>query len=370
MERKPVVPLKVYYLILFISAGLGVFGLFSVYSATRTFMSISHLMSQTVAFFMGVCAMVFLAHFDYRLFRCFNVWVFVICTFMLLAVLLGGITGVWGSKSWIKLGPLTLQPSEPAKLCFIISFGVHLERVKNRINTPVTLLLLIIHLLVPLSLIMLQPDFGTAIVFVFIFVFMMFSAGLSYKIILSAVILLVICAPIIYYFLDDYQQGRIQVFLDPGTDPLGKGFNVIKSRITLGSGQLLGRGYLNGANTQLGTLPAKHTDFIFSTVAEELGFIGAFVVLTALFVLIALCFMVSVRSTDALGKYIAVGVTGFLLFHTTENIGMCMGILPVTGIPLPFISYGGTALISVYGAIGLVCSVYLHSDREIIFYKT
>jgi len=187
----------------------------------------------------------------------------------------------------------------------------------------------------------------------------------TYKYILPAAGLGIISLPLIYYFLlSEYQQHRILVFFNPEMDRLGSGYNVIQSKIAVGSGQFFGKGFLNGTQNQLGFLPTKHTDFIFSVISEEFGFIGAAIVIILLFIIIARCLKTAANSISPFGKYLCIGVSAMLIFHTIENIGMCIGLMPVTGIPLPFFSYGGSSLITNCIAIGLVMSVSYHCIKR------
>lgn len=336
-----------------------VLGLTAVYSATKSYGGFTSILVQTGAAVIGAGLMLALSRFDYEQYNMLVVPIFLVSIALLVLVLLIG-TGSddWGAKSWIRFGPIGIQPSEIAKLGFIITFSYHLEHVEHKLNKLRTLAGLVLHLGIFLALIMMQPDAGSAMVFGFIFAILVFIAGLSLKFIIPALILGAASLPFIYKFaLSPFQQHRIQVFFNPELDPLGRGYNVIQSRIAVGSGQLFGKGYLEGTQNQLGFLPAKHTDFIFSTIAEEFGFIGALTVVVILFLIITRCFIVASRTHKDFGRYIAAGVGAMLLFHTFENIGMCIGLMPVTGIPLPFFSYGGTSMLTNLMAVGLVLSV-------------
>lgn len=346
-------------LLMYTAIFAAVLGLFAVYSATSSYGGVTNILVQTGAVVIGAAVMITLSFFDYEQYNLLVIPIFLISIFLLVIVLVIG-TGSeqWGAKSWIRLGPVGIQPAEIAKVGFIITFSYHLNKVAKRINSLKVLLGLAAHLCAFLTLIMLQPDAGSAMVFCFIFIVLLFVAGLSYKYIIPACVVGAASLPIIYKFLlSPYQRHRIDVFFNPELDPLGKGYNVIQSRIAVGSGRIFGKGYLEGTQNQLGFLPAKHTDFIFSTIAEEFGFIGACVVVAVLFVIIWRCFAVAARSNNGFGRYIAAGVGAMLLFHTFENIGMCIGLMPVTGIPLPFFSYGGTSAVTYLMAIGLVLSV-------------
>ena len=346
-------------LLLYITILAALMGLAAVYSATLSYGGMTNILVQCGAFFVGTALMIALSFFDYEQYNLLVIPIFLVSIFLLVLVLLIG-TGSdeWGAKSWIRFGPIGIQPAEIAKVGFIITFSYHLNRVRKKINRPTALLGLFLHLAVFLALILMQPDAGSAMVFCFIFIVLLFAAGLSYKYIIPAVILGAASLPLIYKFaLSAYQKHRIDVFFNPDLDPLGNGYNVIQSRIAVGSGRLFGKGYLAGTQNQLGFLPAKHTDFIFSTIAEEFGFVGAVIVAAVLFVIIWRCFTVGARSSNSFGKYIAVGTGAMLLFHSFENIGMCIGLMPVTGIPLPFFSYGGTSMLTNLIAVGLVLSV-------------
>ena len=240
--------------------------------------------------------------------------------------------------------------------------------VEEDINKPLVIFGLILHLSVPVLLIMCQPDLGSMLVFLFMFACMLFAARLSWKYIVPVALGGVISLPFIYkYVLNEYQQKRIQVFFNPDLDPLNRGYNVIQSKIAVGSGQLWGKGYLQGTQNQLGYLPTKYTDFIFSVISEEFGFIGAALVALALFFIIWRCFKTAQLSSNLFGRYICVGTASMLLFHSFENMGMCIGLMPVTGIPLPFVSYGGTSMVTNMIAIGLVLSVAYHNKRRSVF---
>ena len=219
-----------------------------------------------------------------------------------------------------------------------------------------------------LGLIMLQPDAGSAMVFIFMFICMIFSAKLSYKYIFPVMGAGLLAIPLIYNFvLDEFQKKRIQVFLNPELDPVGSGYNVLQSKIAVGSGGLFGKGFTKGTQNIMEYLPSKHTDFIFSIIAEEFGFIGAVLTILILFAIILRCFSVAKAADNLFGRFICTGIGAMFLFHTFENIGMCIGLMPVTGIPLPFISYGGTSLVTNMIAIGLVMSVAYHNKPRSIF---
>lgn len=333
-------------------------GLVAIFSATRSFESNSNIIIQSCAFVLGLAITVVLSKTDHEQLGMLSPYIYAFCAAILVLVLIIGKSGDWGAQSWIRIGPVGIQPSEIAKIGFILTFSSHLTHTGDKINKPLSILSLAAHMGILVLLIMLQPDAGSAMVFGFIFAVLMFAAGLSYKYIASAAALGALSLPLVYRFvLDEYQKKRIRVFFNPELDKLNSGYNVIQSKIAVGSGELYGKGFLNGTQNQLEILPTKHTDFIFSTIAEEWGFIGAVFVVLLLFFIIFRCITAAKNADTAYGRYVCLGAASMLIFHTFENIGMCIGLMPVTGIPLPFISYGGTSLITNMAAIGIVLNV-------------
>lgn len=356
------------FLLFFVTLFLAVFGVFMVFSATRTTLSDMNTIVQSCALVLGVGLLFAACFFDYEQYKNIIRPIFFVSLVLLCIVLIFGVAGDWGAKSWIRIGSIGLQPAEISKLCFIITLSYHLEKVLSQINRPLVLLGLILHFLLPVFLILLQPDMGSAMVFTFIFICMLFVAKISYKYIITALISAIAALPFIYkYMLSEYQQKRIQVFINPEMDPLNRGYNVIQSKIAVGSGEIWGKGFLEGTQNQMGYLPTKSTDFIFSVISEEWGFVGAVLVVLTLFWIILRCFKTAQRACDPFGKFISAGVGAMFLFHVFENVGMCIGLMPVTGIPLPFLSYGGTSLITNFIAIGLVMSVRYYSKPRQIF---
>ena len=366
--KMPVTEKKTDWFLAVIVFILSVFGIVVIYSATRTLKTNTNVIVQSAAFVIGSAVMLFMSRFDYEQLKNMAKYIYIFAVLILIAVLLFGISGDWGARSWIRFGAIGIQPSEIAKVCFIVTFSYHLSKVEESINKIPVIIGLILHLGLLLGLIMLQPDLGSVLVFLFMFVCMLFTAKISWKYVAAALGAGIVSVPLIYKFLlSEYQKKRIQVFLNPDLDPLNRGYNVIQSKIAVGSGQIWGKGYLQGTQNQFGYLPTKYTDFIFSVIAEEFGLIGAVIVTVLLFMLILRCFKIAKKADNPFGRYICVGTASMLLFHTFENIGMCIGLMPVTGIPLPFISYGGTAMVTNMLAIGLVLSVSAHNKPRSVF---
>ncbi|MBP3336802.1 MAG: rod shape-determining protein RodA [Clostridia bacterium] len=349
------------YVTLILVVIISVIGLVVIASASKSADGISRrFLVQSVAFVIGLGLMIFMSSIDYESYQDFVKPIILGSILLLLFTLIFGEgKEETGSNSWIRFGPIGIQPSELVKIAFAITFSVHLVKVKEDINVLRTLCGLFGHFLLIVLPVILQNDTGTALVFTFMFLVMLFCAGLSYKYIFAGVGAIAVFAPIAWFFLlQPYQKNRFLTFFNPESDPLGHGYQVTQSKIAIGSGEFLGRGYLKGPQTQLSMLPEKETDFIFGVIGEEFGFIGTTIVLLLLIFLICRCLYISSQAKNDLGKFMCIGISAMLLFHTFENICMCVGLMPVTGIPLPFLSYGGSSLITNFAAIGLVMSVW------------
>lgn len=357
------------FLLIILTIIASVAGLIMISSAVHTIDGGNrYIYIQSVAAVMGLAMMIIFATIDYENLGNLNKIIYASSIVLLVLVLIIG-TGRddVGSKSWIRFGSIGIQPSEFVKIGFIITFARHVSSVQEEINKPKNIIMLCLHMAIILGLILLQPDFGTAMVFIVIFVGILFVAGISYKYIIAAFSTIIAAVPLIWIFLlKEYQKNRILVFLTPERDPLGSGYHVIQSKIAIGSGGIFGKGLYQGTQTQLGYLPVKHTDFIYAVVGEELGLIGCTFVALLLFAIVMRCIYNSRIAKNEYGSLICVGVACMFLAHIFENIGMCIGLMPVTGIPLPFFSYGGSSLITNFIAIGLVLSTYMRR-REITF---
>ena len=275
-----------------------------------------------------------------------------------------------GATSWFDIGFFSFQPGEFAKIFVILFLALAITRIQERgkqeINRPTRLLILLAILGVPVLLIIKQPDFGTAAAFIVAAALMIIAAGLDKKYIIAAIILIVVSVPLIYNFiLPEHAKARIDIFLNPESDPRGAGYNIIQSKIAIGAGGLTGMGLLKGNQTQLGYLYPKSTDFIYSVIGEEMGFIVAGAVVILYVLLITKGLYVAKTAKDETGSLIATGITGIFLFHVVENIGMVMGLLPITGVPLPFISYGGSSLITNFILIGILLNISSKRQKTI-----
>lgn len=275
-----------------------------------------------------------------------------------------------GSSSWFALGGSdggrTFQPAEFAKIAFILFMAKRLSSYKaTGIRTFKEFLPLMMYILIPVALIAAQPDFGTASVYLVVSIVMLLAAGLSKKIIAAAGGLLAAALPLLWFvILNDEQKERVYVFLDPSLDPLGDGYHAIQSRVTVGSGQFSGKGLFDASTmSQLNYLPDKHTDFIFSVTAESFGFIGILLLVVFYVVLLMRILRIATGTQDRFGALLCVGVAAMYMYHIFENVGMSIGLMPITGIPLPFMSYGGSHMLANMLALGLVLNVWLRRDR-------
>lgn len=317
----------------------------------------------------GFFAMFFVALIDYRTLKNYTGLLYLITIIALVAVLfLGSLTR--GTNSWFNLGFFSLQPSEFAKIAIVLTVAKYLSKVGNYYNIVRKVAISGLYVLLPVGLVLLQPDLGSALVMLFIWFCLLAVFGLKKKQILMFVLLGIGISIFSWNFvLKDYQKDRVMTFVDPQSDPLGSGYNVIQSMIAIGSGNFWGKGLGHGSQSQLNFLPEKHTDFIFAVIAEEMGFIGGALVLLLFAIIFYRLLVIADEAQDNFGKLFALGTLFMLAFHMLINVGMNMGIMPVTGIPLPFVSYGGSSLIAFLIMIGIVQSIYINGrkyrfDRE------
>ena len=355
------------YTLLLIVVLLVVIGLVILYSTSayngqvKFHDSFYYLKKQAFATVLGIVLMLFVAGMDYHIWQRLAVFGYLAAVALSVAVMLFG-REINGSKRWLALGPFSFQPSEFAKICVILSLALSVVKVqrdgKDSISKPLQLLKCLLVVIVPVLLIIKQPDYGTAIAFCIRTAMILITAGLNKKYIIGAIILAVIALPLLYFFvLPSHAKTRIDVFLNPNLDPRGSGYNVLQSKLAIGSGKLFGMGIKNGSQTQLGYLYPQTTDFIYSAIGEEMGFIIAALVIVLYLILITKAIYVAKTAKDDLGSYIAAGIAGIFLFHMVENIGMTMGLLPITGVPLPFVSYGGSSLLTNLMMIGLLLDI-------------
>lgn len=346
---------------------LSIYGIIMIRSATLSYDDIRGtrpVKVQTIVTILGFIAILFLVLLDYQFIGKFYIPIYIVSVSMLLAVELWGVGGeIWGANRGLELpGGFVFQPAEIAKVGIIIFLAKYIDNNKNKINEPIVLLKILALTGIPILLIAKQPDFGTAIVFVFFLVTMLFSADIDWRYIGYTALAGIISLPIIWFLLDSYQRNRIFTFIDPMRDPTGAGYHALQSRIAVGSGQVFGRGLFEGVQTQFGYLPEKHTDFIFAVIGEELGLIGGLAIILLYFFLIYRLIRIAKNSEDMFGSLMVTGFSAMFLAHIWENIGMTIGLMPITGIPLPFLSYGGTFHLVNFICIGIALSVGVHKE--------
>ncbi len=353
------------YSLLFAVLCLCFFGLLIIYSTTHMESinddSSNILVRRQIFFIISGLALCFLtALIDYHEVERIAILVYLLTIITLIYVVLFGKT-VGGSRRWIEIAGFDLQPAEFAKIALILFLAYFLSRRSGQLTDFLYFTLPFFFTGIPMLLIFKQPDLGTSLVFIAILICMIYIAGIPWKYILFVSFIILLSFPVIWTMLQEYQKNRIIFFLNPHLDPLGAGYNVIQSKVAIGSGGLFGQGLFSGIQSQLKFLPARQTDFVFSVLGEEMGFIGAFVVLILYIFILWKGIQIAREAPDALGIYIATGVVAFLSFHILVNIGMAMGLMPTTGLPLPFISHGGTFMIANFIALGFLLNIHIRS---------
>ncbi len=356
--------------ILILTGVLCVIGLVALYSTTQ-FNNFDDFHKQIIWVIVGFIMMVIISFIDYRILVRISPILYGISILLLIFVLFT--KSINGASSWFNIGGFSLQPGEVAKVTVILFLAYVLSKVqakgREEVNRIFKLPLVLSVVILPVALIIMQPDFGTAAAYMVALVMVLFVAGINKRYIVIALLLVVIGLPLAYQFvLPEHAKKRIEVFLNPESDPKGSGYNIIQSKLAIGSGELRGMGLLNGNQTQLGYLSPKTTDFIFSAIGEEMGFIVAGTVIIAYIFLITKSLYVAKTARDDMGTYIAAGISGIFLFHLTENVGMTMGLLPITGVPLLFVSYGGSSLLTSFICVGLLLNVS-GNRKKTIFVK-
>lgn len=305
----------------------------------------------------GLGLLLLMLSFDYHRLERYGYVFYAASVILLILVPFVGTSG-GGARRWLPLGPFSIQPSEFAKIGVIIALARFLHReVGERPLSLWTILVAGLFFGLPAAFILKQPDLGTVIAIGMAAASILLIAGLRIRWILAVVVALALAAPTIWSHLKPYQQRRILTFIDPDSDPLGAGYHVIQSKIAIGSGMLQGKGYMSGTQNRLNFLPEQHTDFIFSVFAEEWGFLGALVLIALYMALLIRCFIVASRARDSFGVLLAAGLTAGIFCQVVVNIGMATGSMPVVGITLPFLSYGGSSMLACMMSIGLLMNI-------------
>ena len=270
-----------------------------------------------------------------------------------------------GATRWIAIGPLNFQPSEPAKLAVILALARYFSaRTPEQLNSFLTYIPAFAIVAVPTALVLIQPDLGTSLMLLMGGLIVIFCAGIPFRYVSALFVVFMAALPVLWTNLYEYQKQRVLTFFNPGDDLLGAGFQIMQSKIALGSGGIFGKGFLMGSQSQLNYLPEKQTDFVFTMIGEEFGLIGNLAILVVYFMIFFSIMRLSFRIQHRFGRLVCAGISGMLFLYVFVNVAMVTGIVPVVGVPLPLISYGGTAMLTVFIALGLVNAMALSNDVE------
>ncbi len=364
MDRRLISNFCWWYLLLILV--IAVIGVVTIHSANHTRVEEFYrglYLKQVYWIGLGLVALALAVVVDYQILNRYAWVIYGLMALALVYVLLFG-TVASGAKRWIHLGPLSLQVSEFAKYALIIALAKYFESGK-----PPGQFYGLKDLFVPAlltgglgSLIILQPDLGTALIIIFIFFVFIVAVEMETKTVVRLAASVLVLAPTAWFFMKDYQKLRVKTLFNPELDPLGAGYHTIQSKIAVGSGGFWGKGLLAGTQSRLNFLPEKHTDFIFSVFAEEMGFIGVMVLLTLYLILILKGLNIAYRAGDRFGLFLALGIVASLSFYIIFNLGMTIGLFPVTGLPLPLMSYGGSSLITHFFALGLLLNIEMRRN--------
>jgi len=347
----------------FLLLGLGLLALYGLSLGDQNAGAVNF-KKQLVSCCLGIVLMFFLAYYDYRVLGSYSTKMYFGISILLALVIFFGKT-VRGTTGWIGLGTLRFQPVEIVKLVMVIFLASFLSQKKTQLSIAVRTLASIILVFIPVFLILRQPDFGSAAIIVGVWAVMLSVCGLDRKNLAVLFFIFFISAASGWLLIKDYQKERILNFVDPGRNPRGSGYNAIQSMVAVGSGQLFGKGFGHGSQSQLNFLPEKHTDFIFAVISEEMGFFGSAII----FILFGFLFYrmkeTARLARDNLGYLITVGVMTMIFLQMFINIGMNVGIMPVAGVPLPLLSYGGSSLVVTLAALGIVQNIYSKRTKDI-----
>jgi rod shape determining protein RodA len=347
------------WFLLALVAALAWVGLSTMYSASHFGSTeTSHFNKQVLFLCVGLVAILVIVCIDYRFLVSLAPVAYVVAILALMAVLLIGITAK-GGTSWFHVGPFRLQPSEFTKLALIYGLAWYLAKVGKRIRRFPYFVLAFVIVGVPSALVVLQSDLGTAITYVPVVFAMLFAAGCRRRHMLALILVGLVTVPIGYTQLHEYQKARIKTFLDPSLDPKGRGYHIIQTKIAVGSGEMWGKGVGKGTQTHLNYLPEYRTDFIFSLLAEERGFVGATVVICLFAAFLLRGLALAWDCPDPAGSLLAVGCVSILAFHIFINIAITIHLMPITGLPLPFFSYGGSFYLTTMMCVGTILSVHV-----------
>ena len=339
------------------------FGFAIIYSTTFSIAGGSETLQQLLFALFGLIGLFTLAKIDYRVFKNFSGILYLLTLGLLLATEFFGSTRL-GAQRWISLAGFQFQPSELAKVFMIIVMAKFFSDNIDQINRPKNLVKSLIYIGLPIGLVAIQPDLGTAMTFGVIWISMVLVSNIKKSYLLGLGLFgALVTVPVYEFLLQDYQKQRILTFLNPTADPTGSGWNVSQAIIAIGSGQFWGRGLGHGPQSQLNFVPFKHTDFVFAALAEEMGFVGAFSVIILFGTILFRALRIGQTARDYFGMFLATGIFATFFFNIFINIGMNLGIMPVTGIPLPLLSSGGTSVIVTLFSVGILESIYIRYKK-------
>ena len=350
-----------YVLLLCVLAGVGYVALYSAGGGPEPYAS-----KHIIRFGFALVVMLSLALVDIRLIARLSWPIYAVSVALLVLVLRMGHVGK-GAQRWIELGGLQLQPSELAKIGLVMALASWFHRASwERMGNPLFLLPAALAVLAPVGLILKEPNLGTAVITALVGFAVFFAAGVRWWKIILVIVPIPFAARFAYGMLHDYQRARIDTFLNPESDPLGAGYNILQSKIGLGSGGMWGRGFMQGTQAHLSFLPEKQTDFIFTTLAEEFGYVGSLALMALLAVIVVGALLIALRCRHQYGRLLALGIGTNFFMYVFVNMAMVMGAIPVGGVPLPLVSHGGSAMLTTMFGFGLLLSVYVHRDVEFI----
>lgn len=353
------------FLLLFFVIFISLFGILMIASATRggvkEISSSYFIYRQSFFLVAGLFLFVVLSLINIRKFESLSLFLYLFSLFLLIAVLFFGESRL-GAQRWIDIGPISIQPSELSKVFVLLFLSSYFSKIKDRTPIFQEIVYSLILVLIPAFLVFMQPDLGTAIVLLVGWIAVIFMSGAKWQhiIVFIALFLIAFAGAVKYGVLHDYQIKRLTVFLNPEEDTTGAGYNITQAKIAIGSGGFFGKGIFSGTQSALRFVPERHTDFIFSVIGEETGFVGSLMVLLLYLIILKRIIYISANLKERTGKIFALSYAFILLFHIFVNVGMNLGIMPVTGIPLPFISYGGSFLLANMISLGIIESFWVH----------
>lgn len=349
------------YVILITVLTLVTIGELLIYSATNSleYSSLYHnyYLKQLVFIIVSLITMFFVSNVNYHIWIELANKLYIFTVFLLILILIIGKSKAGGFVRWFHFGSFSFQPSELCKAALVLAITRFIIDNKGKIALFEGFIKIFCLVGIPLVLIIIQPDLGTAMIFIPLIFFMMFIAGIKLKYLIYSLILIITASPFFWFLMKDYQKRRILSFINPEADPLGSGYSVIQSKIAIGSGGILGKGFLKGTQSQLNFIPEHHTDFVFSVLGEEFGFIGVLIVLCLYYVFVMEGIKIAIHAKDKAGRILATGIISMFVSQVFINIGMTLGILPVVGVPLPFLSYGGSSLLFNMVLIGILFNI-------------